>query len=150
MSLFGILAHVVQVVVSAVVAGFEDGSEGVLCGVGGAGADGIDGAVDHGAAQARIAEVGDEVRELAGTELVGDGQHGDTLTGVAECLGSGDHQCVIVGVFANSRLERRHAGFGDIATEVHAEVGEVFNHAHIVLGGQFADGTQFLVGEANP
>ena len=118
--------------------------------MGSAGADGIDGAVDHGAAQARVAEVGDEVRELAGAELVGDGQHGDTLTGVAERLGAGDHQCIVVGVFTDGGLERRHAGFGDVAAEVHAEVGEVFNHANVVLGGQFADGAQLLVGETDP
>ena len=149
-SLLTILLHIVDVVVGAVVAGLEDGGHRVLRGVGHAGADGIHGAVDDGASELGVVEVGHKVGELAVVHLVGEDEQGDALAGVAEGLGAGDHQRVIVGVFADGGLEGRHTGRGDVVTEVHTEIGEVFEHEHIVLVGEFADDLEFLFGKADP
>ena len=145
-----VLLHVVDIVVGAVVAGLEDGGHRVLRGVGHAGADGIHGAVDDGASELGVVEVGHKVGELAVVHLVGEDEQGDALAGVAEGLGAGDHQRVIVGVFADGGLEGRHTGRGDVVTEVHTEIGEVFEHEHIVLVGEFADDLEFLFGKADP
>ena len=147
---FAVFLHIVHVVVGAVVAGLEDGGHGVLGGVGGAGADGIDGAVDDGAAEYRGPEIGGEVGELAVEQFVGDAEHADSFAGVAEGLGAGNQQRVVVGVFAHAGLIRRLTGGGNVTAEVHAEVGEILNDYHVVFRGQLANDLQLLVGEADP
>ena len=38
----------------------------------------------------------------------------------------------------------------EVATEVHGEVGKVFENDDIVLGGEFAYALEFFIGEAHP
>ena len=48
---------------------------------------------------------------------------------------NGNHQGVVIRVFSDSRLERRNTRFGNVTTEIHAEIGKVFNHTNVVFGG---------------
>ena len=83
-------------------------------------------------------------------QLVRDARHTDALTGIAECLGTGDEQDVVVCIVGYRWLIGCLERFAEVLAEVHGEVGKVFHDDDIILGGQFTDGLQFLFRHANP
>ena len=83
-------------------------------------------------------------------QLVRNHHHAEPLTRVAERLGTGDKQQVVVRIVGHRSLIGRYARLGDVLAEVHAEVGEVFHHDDVVFVGEVADDFQFVFREANP
>ena len=73
------------------------------------------------------------------SQLVADAEDGAALAGVAEGFRAGDHQDVVVGLFAHGWLEGFDTGVAVVLAEVHAKVGEVFHHDDVVFVGHFAD-----------
>ena len=89
-------------------------------------------------------------RVTAVEEFVGNTYDGHSLAGIAEYFRGRQHQHVVVGVTRYGRLERRFERTAQIASEIHREVGQVFEHDRVVLRGQLADNLQFLLFEADP
>ena len=134
----------------AVVGALEHGGHGVLHAVGGAAGEAVEGTEDKGAAELRLAVVAGQVGALHIEQLGADHHHGDTLTGIAEALGAGNHDDVEVGVLGHGGLEGGLAGDAVVLAEIHEEVGGVLHDDDAVLVGHLADNLQLVVGEAEP
>ena len=100
--------------------------------------------------EARGTEVCHQVGIASAEQRIGDHHDSQTFSGIAECLGAGDHQDVFVIVFGDSRLEGRHARCGDVAAEIHAEIGKILYDNRIVCLCNLGNDTELLVGEADP
>ena len=83
-------------------------------------------------------------------ERIGDTGHADALAGIGEGLRSRNPQDIVVRIACHGSLERRLSGMGEVATEVHGEVGQVLEHEDIVLRGNVPDALQLFLGEADP
>ena len=75
---------------------------------------------------------------------------GDTLAGIAEYLGRGKQDNIIVGVASYRGYERLHEWRAAVAAEVHAHVGHVFEHYGIVFGGEASDNLKLFLGQVGP
>ena len=145
-----VFPYVGKEIVGTVAGGFHQCGHGVLNTVGCSAGESV-----HEA-------VGEEVAELADTELLLEGginamievvaYAGDTyaLACVGEGLGTGDGEYVVVGIACDGRLIWCFKGVREVAAEVHGEVCEVFKDDKAVLCGQTAYALEFLFVEADP
>ena len=83
-------------------------------------------------------------------EGVGDGDDRYPLACIAEHLGAGHHDDVVVGILGYSRLERRFIRISERLAEVHAHVCEVFYDYRVIQGREFSYGPEFFFGKVEP
>ena len=81
---------------------------------------------------------------------IGNGNDGNSLTGIAEHLRAGHHYDVIVGILCNCRLERRLERLAKRLTEVHAHICKVFNDDGVIFRSKLTDCLQFILGQIEP
>ena len=83
-------------------------------------------------------------------ELVTESNYCDALTSVTENLRTREHEDVVVGVTCNGGLERRLKRNRLVGAEIHAHVGMIFKHYHVIFVSHIANYLQFLVSQAYP
>ena len=145
--IFGSGSHEVQF---AVRSGTKHLRKRILCGMGGSGRNGI-----KDRKHIRISQTGHlvplrEQRIFPMVEGIGDCDDGDSLSGIAEHLGTGHHYYIVIGILRNRRLERWLERLAERFAEVHAHVGEVFDNDGIILCGKLTDGPEFIFGKIEP
>ena len=83
-------------------------------------------------------------------QIVGYGDYRYTLTCVAEHLGAGHHDDVIVRIFGDCRLERRHERTSQRLAEIHTHIGKILNHNDIVFCSKLSDRPELVLGKVEP
>ena len=137
-------------VVTSLIGGSQHGGHRILGTVARTGTQGVEHTGGEDRTERQTLVPISQILEMTMEQGIRDTRDTDTLTGIAESLRTADEQHIVVGIAGNGSLIRWLERCGEILTEVHREICEVFHHDDIVFRRQLTDHLQLLLTQTDP